>query len=570
MHLSNMSREQREREKREKRERERERERERDRERERERDRETERQRDRETERQRDQRDRETERQRDRETERQRDRETERQRDRETERQRDRDDPFFEADQPVNLRLILYKYLLRYWYLYALCLAVAVGIAFTYLRYATRQYQVRSTILIKSPESTGTEVSEEFVLNELGLSSAGKNVQNEVQILKSRTLMLEVVHKLNLHVLYQMEGRVTTSEVYTNSPVIVDYAQPADSLKGLTIQVQQVDTAVAQITADGRSMTVAFGDTLRLHNGEIVLRRHPLLTGIGDNQLFIRFIDPAAMAQSYSARVAIKVIGEWSNVLELTLKDVVPTKAADVLNTLAEAYNDAAIKDKNKVAENTYAFINERLKFLTAELSDAEGAVEQFKTLNTIPGDIMQNVSTALEEFRSADNALIQLELQNDILDNLENQLTGDNNIYDLLPINFVVNSANLTQQTIEYNTLLQTRQRLLKSVSESHPNVIENNEKLAALRVVILGTLRNTRSSLKNNMRQLQGKVSEMQGRLRNAPSVERELIEITRQKNIKENLYLYLLQKTRRISPVDGRSHPQRPRNRLRRAQF
>jgi tyrosine-protein kinase Etk/Wzc len=183
------------------------------------------------------------------------------------------------------------------------------------------------------------------------------------------------------------------------------------------------------------------------------------------------------------------VIGEWSNVLELTLKDVVPTKAADVLNTLAEAYNDAAIKDKNKVAESTYAFINERLKFLTAELSDAEGAVEQFKTRNTIPGDIMQNVSTALEEFRSADNELIQLQLQSDILDNLENQLTADNNIYDLLPINFVVNSANLTQQTIEYNTLLQTRQRLLKSVSESHPNVIENNEKLAALRVVILGT---------------------------------------------------------------------------------
>jgi tyrosine-protein kinase Etk/Wzc len=201
-------------------------------------------------------------------------------------------DPFFEADQPVNLRLILYKYLLRYWYLYALCLAVAVGIAFTYLRYATRQYQVKSTILIKSPETTGAEVSEEFVLNELGLSSAAKNVQNEVQILKSRTLMLEVVHKLNLHVLYQMEGRVTTSEVYTNSPVIVDYAQPADSLKGLTIQVQQVDTAVAQIIADGKSMSIAFGDTLRLHHGEVVLRRHPLLAGIGDNQLFIRFVDP--------------------------------------------------------------------------------------------------------------------------------------------------------------------------------------------------------------------------------------------------------------------------------------
>lgn len=455
-------------------------------------------------------------------------------------------DPFFEADQPLNLRLILYKYLLRYWYLYVACLAIGIGIAYTYLRYATRQYQVRSTILIRSPETTGSEVSEEFVLNELGLSSAAKNVQNEMQILKSRTLMKEVIAKINLHILYQVSGRVTTSEVYTNSPVLVDYAQPADSLKGLSLQVQAYDELSATVLVLGHSHKVFYGDTLSLPGrGSLSFERNPLKTELGDNQLFISFINSDDIAQSYAGRVSIKVIGEWSNVLELTLKDAVPEKAADVLNALADAYNEAAIKDKNKVAENTYQFINERLKFLTAELSEAEGEVEQFKTRNTIPGDIMQNVATALEEFRSADNQLLQLQLQKDILDNLETTLTSDNNNYNLLPANFVVNNADLTNQTLDYNQLIQNRQRLLKSVQETHPSVIENDENLVAMKTVLLGTLRNVRTNLKKSTQQLQDKVNQMQGRLRNAPSIERELVEITRQKNIKENLYIYLLQK-------------------------
>ncbi|MBK7870807.1 MAG: hypothetical protein IPJ74_09025 [Saprospiraceae bacterium] len=67
-------------------------------------------------------------------------------------------DPFLADEKPIDLRLIIYKYLLRYWYLYALGLIIALSIAFVRLRYATKQYMVRGTILIKNPEGEAPKV----------------------------------------------------------------------------------------------------------------------------------------------------------------------------------------------------------------------------------------------------------------------------------------------------------------------------------------------------------------------------------------------------------------------------
>ena len=146
-------------------------------------------------------------------------------------------DPFLDADKPIDLRLLLYKYLLRFWWLYLLGILLAGAGAWLYLRYTTPQFQVRSTMLIKTPESRTGDVSQEFILGELGLAPTGGNVENEMQILKSRSLMREVVDRLRLHIIYEAEGRIKRGEQYLRSPVLLSYEALSDSLRGPAFEI---------------------------------------------------------------------------------------------------------------------------------------------------------------------------------------------------------------------------------------------------------------------------------------------------------------------------------------------
>ncbi len=455
-------------------------------------------------------------------------------------------DPFLLEEKPVDLRLLLYKYLLRYWYLYALGLLLALSIAYLQLRYATKQYLVRGTVLIKSTDTNSADdLSQEAVLGELGISPVSRNVQNEIQILKSRTLMQEVIQRLKAYVIYELEGRIVSGEQYLDSPVLLDTFVLNPKAGNFNIELQRIDNRrLAVMKGDEVVKELAYGDTLQNDRGMFVFKAHPE-SRWSDNRVIIRFRDPETIAQSYANRLNAKIIAEWSSVVELSLKDPVPQKAADIINTLIEVYNEAAVKDKNRSAESTYQFINERLRLLTAELSEAEGEVEQFKTRNVIPSDINANVGTYLSEFNANDNELSRLRLQESILNNLENSLASDLNSYELLPLNAVVDNNELLGQINQYNRLIQERKRQLLSLRETHPRILQINDEIASSKIVILATVRDARSNLQRIVRQLQEKNRQLQVKLRNIPSIERDLLEITRQKNIKENLYLFLLQK-------------------------
>ncbi|MBK7870810.1 MAG: hypothetical protein IPJ74_09040 [Saprospiraceae bacterium] len=137
------------------------------------------------------------------------------------------------------------------------------------------------------------------------------------------------------------------------------------------------------------------------------------------------------------------------------------------------------------------------------------------------------------------------MQLQQSALSNLENNLTSDLNISELLPLNAIIESTDLSDQINQYNTLVQERKKQLTTKQESHPLIIQINDKIATSKAIILSILRNAKANLDRSIRVLENKNKELQSKLRNIPSIERDLIEITRQKNIKENLYLFLLQK-------------------------
>lgn len=453
-----------------------------------------------------------------------------------------------EAEKPLNVQQALYKYLLRYWYLYVIGLGVALTLAYLQLRYAARQYQVFSKVLIKTPESGagGEGISQEFLLNELGIQTSTSIVQNETHILKSRTLMHEVVKRLNLHVLYEMEGRIRNGERYLDSPILVDTFAFNDDRQSLTLELQPYTESQFLIIKGEDKIPVSYNDTVNLKWGTFAFSRN-LQTSWDNYKMIIKFRNSEVIAQSYANKLRIEPAEEWSSVLQLSLVDPVSQKAADILNTLVDVYNDAAIKDKNRVAENTYAFINERLKELTNELSGAESEVEQFKTRNLIPSGVEDNVGTLFSEFNGNDSELSKLEMELSLLKGLENMLTEDRENYDLLPINLLSssNSGDIAGPVNKYNDLVQERKRRLSTLTQDHPVIQQLNDEIAASRIVIVSTIGNAQKKLRSSLRVLQRKNQQLQAKLRSMPSVERDLTEIVRQKDIKENLYIYLLQK-------------------------
>lgn len=448
-------------------------------------------------------------------------------------------------EKPVDLKQSLFHYLIHPWYFYLIGLCLFTGGAWLYLRYATKQYQAKCTLLVKTPDSGTDGMQESFLLEEMGGISSLKNIENEIQVLKSRALMTEVVNKLDLNVKYESKGYIRIGEIYKHSPILVDSFKLNQGIRNLKLEVKPLADNQLEVLQNGAVLgNTGYDSIFNCKSGSFRFHRN-FPVKLTDEPVVITFLHPEDVIRYYAGLISARRVGEYSTVLEISLRDPVAEKAADILNTLISVYNNLAIREKNKKWQNTYDFINDRLKYLTAELSDAENNVEQFKTRNTLPTGIENDVSAVTEEFRLNDQNISKIDLQLNLLSQLERVLARQQDSSSLLPINFAFENADLNTQVVEYNNLLQEQKHLLESVSPQHNLARAGEARIKALQKVMQSTLAGARENLSYNRKSLEDKNASIQSRIKSLPGIERELIDITRQKNIKENLYIYLLQK-------------------------
>ncbi len=238
-------------------------------------------------------------------------------------------------------------------------------------------------------------------------------------------------------------------------------------------------------------------------------------------------------------------MAEWASVLELTLKDRVPEKAADILNTLIEVYNAAAIEDKNKISTNTLDFIGERLALLTGELEFVEKDVEAYKRENEIVSQNAGDGTRLVEEINTYEKERSDLEIERSIIRYVKEYLRNSQGNFELLPANLSLPNAALNAQIEKYNTLLLERERLLRSAGDQHPDLNRQTAVLTTTRENILSSVEQLERETDIAIKNLATRAGQFRGQVRSLPRKERELLEITRQQRIKESLYLYLLEK-------------------------
>lgn len=448
--------------------------------------------------------------------------------------------------EKINMRKEINRYL-RNWPWFLLSLIFCLALAFLYLRYATPLYKAKTTVIIKDESSKGPESA---VYADLSLltGSGTKNIENEIGILRSRSLMYDVVKSLNLHIQYFIEGRVNAIEVYENAPIVIQVLQLDEK------ELKNTGGARLEISGSGNNFfRVSHIDRNRVYKveagtpfniGFAVLVINP---GNIEEQFLgttiVQFTEIEKMASHYRNQIGFIQQDDNSNFIELELSDPVKEKARDILDQLVLEFNRSAIEDKNLIAGNTANFINDRLSIINEELDSVETGKENFKEQNQltdIQAESQMFIQNASDYNKQRQEVGTQLELANAMLEYISSSANND-----LLPSNLGLSDGGVSGKINDYNDLVLQRNRLLAGSSEKNPIVIKLNRQIDQIKGNVVQSLTRMRSNLKIGQDDLNRQASSIGSKIFAVPSKERQYRGIERQQNIKETLYLFLLQK-------------------------
>jgi tyrosine-protein kinase Etk/Wzc len=445
-----------------------------------------------------------------------------------------------------NVREEVEKYL-HYWKWFLLGIILALGAAYFDLRYTPNQYEVSATILFDD-ESSGGMSSELAAFEELGIMGAGKkNIQDEIGILKSRSLIERVVRKLDLNISYSFEGRVLTSEVHKNTlPFKVTFfVRDSTFYKSYkTFRIQVVSDTAFRIL-DEEKIVISehlFGENISGEFGDMTVTP---LGSFADNKdlVYIVNVSPVrSVAKTFQKAIQVNLLFKNSNILELILRGPIKLKSEEILNELIQQYNNDAIEYKSLIGRNTREFINERLIVIEEDLSKVDSNVEEFKSTNKLT-DIESEAALIVANNSELEKKIIELSTRMKLVDYIATHI--NKNSEQLIPENLGIGEGDISAGSSQYNGVLIERNRIVQSTGIKNPVIINLDAQLNQLRKSILQGLVNLKSSLEISLAEAMSEQRKMSARITSAPGQEREFRDIQRQQSIIETLYLFLLEK-------------------------
>tara|TARA_R100000353_G_scaffold147973_1_gene106435 strand:- start:60 stop:2426 length:2367 start_codon:yes stop_codon:yes gene_type:complete len=452
----------------------------------------------------------------------------------------------YNEEQELTLREQLETYL-RYWPWFIIGVLIAVTGAYLYLRYTVPSYQVTATILIKDEKSNA--FSELSAFQDMGFASGFSNsdIDNELEILKSKSLTEKVVEELNLNITYFKEGNVRDAEVFKNRPFEVNLISLNENRTAQgALYIDPISTTQFILYPEGgEKKTYNFGEAVELEWGTLVVL--PNLTVLNKeatgNKLRVIIRSKEAVASSLRNQISANLVSKNSSVIGLEMVSPTPEKAIAILNDLIQQFNTDAINDKNMVSRNTANFIQSRLEIITNELDSVETNKVEFKEANRLT-DIAAEGQLFLENASEFNKKQLEVETQIAYVNTMQEYL-NNGNPDDLLPANLGVGKEGFDGEVEKYNQLILERNKLLQSSTAKNPMVVGLEGQIAEMRSNIKQSLANVRDGLQIQRNRLNRQGAEIGGAISAIPGKEKEFRSISRQQEIKEALYLYLLQK-------------------------
>ncbi len=463
-------------------------------------------------------------------------------------------DEDFEND--FQFKEFLNKYTIH-WRWFVLGVSVCLLLAFLYLRYAIPQYQASTTILVKD-EQKGGMLSELSAFSDMGIGGGMKsNLDNEIEILKSRKLVESTVKKLNLNTALIVKGKVVDREIYQNVPIEVYFVDKINKFYENRIDLKFTELTSATFELENESVNgnarillsnkvvFRYGEEIATRYGRLIISKSKFSNGMKNSQISVSIIVSPLInvVEGFQARLKVTPISKTSSVVDVSITDPVVEKAEAFLDNLIQIYNEDAAADKNFISENTSKFIAGRLTLITQELDGVEQEVESFKKSNKLT-DIESEAKLFIEGSNEYDKKGVESEIQLNVVSSMLNFIKKSTNS-DLLPSNIISGDGDASGLISSYNQLVLDRNRILKSATVENPSVVKMDQQIASLKSTVTSSLQRLQSTLNIQKRDLNANEGVLNAKIGKIPVQERQFRVIARQQKVKEELYLYLLQK-------------------------
>lgn len=441
----------------------------------------------------------------------------------------------------------LLRMICRYWYAFVIILAIALTIAYVKLHSTSPVYTRTASVLIKSGKNNGRLGSESQVFQEVGVLNTSANVDNELLIFKSERLSQLVVERLNLQTVYLYKNGLMQEDLYAKSPVTVRWMEEKPETGNFQVTLLVGKKVKLEHFSGDEKMVVEgiLGQTLNTPMGKLQI--HPTLfynQSWTDKALTVVQGDARMIARGYSGRLVAASAQKGAAVVNLTLNDVSAQRAEDFLNTLIDVYNEDVIRDKNQMLLNTDQFIKDRLEILERDLGGVEDKLASFKQQNKMI-NLESEAGIAVGGATQYQQEGYGLENQLQLVQMIRDYLVDPTHATELIPSNTGVSDVNIESQITEYNRLLLERDKLLKSSGAENPAVAELNETLELTRQAMVRSVDNAIASLKIRIKNTESLERSMSQRMAAVPQHEKYMLNVERQQKVKEQLYVYLLQK-------------------------
>jgi capsular exopolysaccharide synthesis family protein len=453
----------------------------------------------------------------------------------------------YEEQEETSLGDLFYKYL-PYWPFYLLLVIIGLSGAWVYLRYKQPVYQTTASLLIKDDKNT-TPASE--LQDAFDMFGAKKNVENEIEVLQSKTLMKQVVTNLHLYAPVFIAGRVTHQSGYERSPIIIVAKEP-DSLlaaNGIHFKINTIKNFVQ------------IGDTSYTINqwhlspyGVLMFKRNPnyhppkgfKFSENNSPDYFFSIVPVKNEVDKILSMVSISPSSKESTVIDLSINSPVPKEGEDILNELLKVYKEASILDKNQLAANTLKFVNGRLAIVSDDLDSVENALQNFKARNKIT-DISAQGQMYLQTVAANDQQISDINVQLAMLDQVEQYVKGKGDLGGIVPASIGQRDSDpiLTSLLQKLSDLELQYTQMKKVVPENNPSLAAVADGINKLKPQILDNIVSQRNNLLAAKRDLTSTSNQYSSMLTSIPEKERDLLNITRQQAIKNNIYTFLLQK-------------------------
>ena len=441
----------------------------------------------------------------------------------------------YSVDNQPNLRVILLRYL-KNWKWFALSLLLSGAAAYVYLLYKTPIYKVQASLLIKD-EKKGLDG--ESILKEMDFLKPKKTVENEIEIVKSYTLMDKVVKHFNLDVQYFRPTSTIDEEIFGEVPIRLVVERPVSDLYEEKLLITFVDAGHVRIN----DQTYPINQSIKTPYGRLrVFARGPLRASLEPIKVLVS--PHTETVNNFLKNLTVETTSKASTVLQITLEEAVPAKGEALLKQLIEEYNQAAVVDKNLVAASTLDFIEERLRLISGELTNVEKDVESYKTSQGIT-DLSTQAISFLETVKNNDAQLNQVNIQLSSLNDIQRYVDSKADSRGTTPGTLSLSDPILLGLVTKVSELELQRDMMARTTSERNPLLQTLDSQIKSTKESISENIQSIKEQLTGTKKQLTSTNQRLEGMVRTVPHKERALLNITRQQAIKNNLYTYLLEK-------------------------